>query len=1187
LWGESVENLQVVAHLENGVVDISRFFADHPVGTVNVTGAVNVLDSTGDLGVDLQVPALARLKRFGLPGYGGAIAYSGVVEASWVDSAHIVGTTHGKIHGQRLKGAGAEVGLMNGSVTMELNGPAYSGTGTLRLDQVVADGLKIERLDLPFAGTWSEKEGGSGTVGRPESILARGVSIGDGAVGVTSVTGELRGGVDVAGVPFGRADVLLSDMLLGPAKLEAEGGPVTLVYEPEGVVAEIDLRRQDMPFLGGKVSGHPTDGNWVIDDLILAPSIDQRLEADGPVSFVLDEGGVRDLNLTLVKKSIVGQGDQAVDGDAQPFLALAGTLLPSDPMQTDLRAIMTEMNLAEVAKVVAMIDEAGTDGSHSLDGLKGLLNADLKLWGESGELAVDGQIKVGGLAIPGAMRADVEEGDYALAKRVDVDTVVWGTLSRPHVDLRVQAPVGRRPNKGTPREKEMMLALAGSFPLEEGPAGWRLDCRDAIDLQVVVPPGGTMRFRRLIQNLELPKGRMGAEMHMSGKACNPQMQFGGGGTFALGAGDEEVRLDWDIARNGDEVILESWLEHGLQRRLEVHGNLTARLNEVFEWALQDGEKPRVDDPLALVDQMALDILPMSFPLETLGAFGQLPEGLGGNIGGGLHLGGRPKKPVLTGGLVWVDGTLGGVRVEEGIWSMVPEQKGQDAVDDIVRSYHLESRLKFEGLGALSIVGTVPLMLNPNATAEQLLNAPGFALEITGEGLPLQVIAGSVEGLEDASGLVELSGTVAGTLAEPDINLKASMDGAAISSTETGVHYEDMKMELFLLSDRLFLQQLRFHTNPLWTRTQANTKDGALYARGYVILSEEDVNQVEFDLELDRAWMVNAEGNAVVLSGEMAVDGVWPNLAVTGAVVTDHGKIDLGEELFADTSDLDLDPILSIHREGMVQVDDEDLKGFEEPPFWEDFDVDMTFDMQRKMNLKVEVPMSEGRGGNFAQLANITMEMDLDSPEMLHIRLADGDISVDGEVEILKNGSMHVLTGTFDVSGGTLVFSGKDYTEPSMDLSAIRSTGKYGDVQATVTGTPSAPQLAFSSEEYPDQADVISLLLFGKPASEMADTEGEAGAALMGAALSSVTGQVSQAFESSVVGSLELEDGAVQVGMPLSEKLYLTYAIKTNADEDENVNQASLEWLIQRRMYAEFVTGDAGQSSADLYWRWRF
>jgi len=181
----------------------------------------------------------------------------------------------------------------------------------------------------------------------------------------------------------------------------------------------------------------------------------------------------------------------------------------------------------------------------------------------------------------------------------------------------------------------------------------------------------------------------------------------------------------------------------------------------------------------------------------------------------------------------------------------------------------------------------------------------------------------------------------------------------------------------------------------------------------------------------------------------------------------------------------------------------------------------------------------------------------------------------------------VLTGTFDVSGGTLVFSGKDYTEPSMDLSAIRSTGKYGDVQATVTGTPSAPQLEFSSEEYPDQADVISLLLFGKPASEMADTEGEAGAALMGAALSSVTGQVSQAFESSVVGSLELEDGAVQVGMPLSEKLYLTYAIKTNADEDENVNQASLEWLIQRRMYAEFVTGDAGQSSADLYWRWRF
>jgi hypothetical protein len=41
------------------------------------------------------------------------------------------------------------------------------------------------------------------------------------------------------------------------------------------------------------------------------------------------------------------------------------------------------------------------------------------------------------------------------------------------------------------------------------------------------------------------------------------------------------------------------------------------------------------------------------------------------------------------------------------------------------------------------------------------------------------------------------------------------------------------------------------------------------------------------------------------------------------------------------------------------------------------------------------------------------------------------------------------------------------------------------------------------------------------------------------------------------------------------------------DEDENVFAVALEWLITRQMYAEVVTGDAGQSSGDLYMRWRF
>jgi hypothetical protein len=41
------------------------------------------------------------------------------------------------------------------------------------------------------------------------------------------------------------------------------------------------------------------------------------------------------------------------------------------------------------------------------------------------------------------------------------------------------------------------------------------------------------------------------------------------------------------------------------------------------------------------------------------------------------------------------------------------------------------------------------------------------------------------------------------------------------------------------------------------------------------------------------------------------------------------------------------------------------------------------------------------------------------------------------------------------------------------------------------------------------------------------------------------------------------------------------------DEGENITEITVDWTITRAWNAEFVTGDQGASSADLYWTWRF
>jgi hypothetical protein len=81
--------------------------------------------------------------------------------------------------------------------------------------------------------------------------------------------------------------------------------------------------------------------------------------------------------------------------------------------------------------------------------------------------------------------------------------------------------------------------------------------------------------------------------------------------------------------------------------------------------------------------------------------------------------------------------------------------------------------------------------------------------------------------------------------------------------------------------------------------------------------------------------------------------------------------------------------------------------------------------------------------------------------------------------------------------------------------------------------------------------------------------------------------ISGALGSNFLRQIEFDGEAVRVGLPLSDKTLLSLERHNTTDDEDNIFAVSLEWLITRRMYAEMVTGDKGQSSADVYMRWRF
>ena len=87
----------------------------------------------------------------------------------------------------------------------------------------------------------------------------------------------------------------------------------------------------------------------------------------------------------------------------------------------------------------------------------------------------------------------------------------------------------------------------------------------------------------------------------------------------------------------------------------------------------------------------------------------------------------------------------------------------------------------------------------------------------------------------------------------------------------------------------------------------------------------------------------------------------------------------------------------------------------------------------------------------------------------------------------------------------VTLTGWDYASPYLDITAVYATSEWGNITVNITGTASAPTLTFTGDAYPSQDDVIAILLFGAPLSELDLTVGSQ--ALMAAVMASLKGGV--------------------------------------------------------------------------------
>ncbi len=179
---------------------------------------------------------------------------------------------------------------------------------------------------------------------------------------------------------------------------------------------------------------------------------------------------------------------------------------------------------------------------------------------------------------------------------------------------------------------------------------------------------------------------------------------------------------------------------------------------------------------------------------------------------------------------------------------------------------------------------------------------------------------------------------------------------------------------------------------------------------------------------------------------------------------------------------------------------------------------------------------------------------------------------------------------FTLAEGSVRFSGQDL-DPVLDITATHPAGDYL-VRLRVEGTVTKPSLRLESEPALEQADVLAVLLFGAPASQLNRSQS---AGLREQALGIAGGYVASELRQSVAnalgvddlqfdtGTTGLQDARVSVGKYVADDIFVSLAHRFG----QSVEEVRIEYVIRPEWSLETSTDTLGRSGVDLFWKRRY
>lgn len=212
---------------------------------------------------------------------------------------------------------------------------------------------------------------------------------------------------------------------------------------------------------------------------------------------------------------------------------------------------------------------------------------------------------------------------------------------------------------------------------------------------------------------------------------------------------------------------------------------------------------------------------------------------------------------------------------------------------------------------------------------------------------------------------------------------------------------------------------------------------------------------------------------------------------------------------------------------------------------------------------------------------------------MDVTLVDGQTSATGIVEV-ASGHAVVFGRRYEIKNARASFRGVMPPDPEIDLNLVHDFGTV-KVTISVSGTARRPEIDLRSDPpgY-DRTQLLAIVLGrdpGEPGGDSRTLEDRALGVASGLLLSRVQSTVRSKLPIDTL-RVDTEPGPDQttrltVGKWITEDIFVAYRHRLGSRENENANEANIEYRLGHNWILEGSYGDSGKGGVDILWVKRF